>query len=114
MQFFSPFILGLFRTISKWNQNSTGLNEIKHDQILNLFPNPAGSYLIIETKNDIKIKSIILIDMLGLNYKLEYDCFQNQEIQNFAINTIDIPNGVYSVIIESEGNVFARKVVINK
>jgi len=84
---------------------SIGGNAIK-DGHFTLFPNPTNEQLRI-TNYELRIKRVILIDMLG---KEVINSLQNN-VTEATINLSKIPTGIYQVKIETETGVYISKIV---
>lgn len=79
--------------------------EIPEAELIAVYPNPAGSTLTIESKNE-TITAIELIDISGRQLLLQKNCF--------AVNTISlegIASGIYLIRIFTEDGMMSRKIV---
>lgn len=75
---------------------------------LSIFPNPANA--VIHIVADENINAVMLVDMLGRI------CFERNEIgkNTTLIDGINLPNGVYSVVINTDSGRGYKKIVIQK
>lgn len=87
--------MGCFNT--SCTPSNIGLNELKLDEFVKIYPNPASSFLIVESLNN-DAEEIQIEDINGrmiLKHSLS------------AGNTIDVssfPNGVYAITLKNKGN----------
>ncbi len=79
-------------------------NSKKYD--IKIYPNPATNYFIID-KGNIEIENIKIIDLMGKHIISE----------RFTTNKIDvqtIPNGIYILVLSSDGEIYNNKIIINR
>lgn len=83
---------------------TTGISNINKNDELKIYPNPAKNAIAVRIPDDIKIYEINLLNMVG------------QSILQTKSNVIDvsnIPNGIYSVTVQSDKTIFNKKAIIN-
>lgn len=87
----------------------TGINEIAAQNVnISLYPNPAASAFTVDlTEFNGKTVSIELYDALGRKAKT----ISNVKSGNYTVSRDNLPNGIYSVNVLSEGKVYSRKVM---
>ncbi|MFN0047775.1 MAG: T9SS type A sorting domain-containing protein [Cytophagales bacterium] len=74
----------------------------------NIYPNPASSYLNIESRSNLKIDLVDIFGRILLTYQNEKNAASGQ------INTSGLPNGIYYLQIEVNSHLFYEKVVIER
>ncbi len=86
---------------------TVSVNEISFDTYFNIYPIPTSTRLTIETKNEVKIKSVRLINLTG---QIIYSTNET------LLHTIDIPEslqGLYFLQIETSKNkILTKKIII--
>jgi len=82
----------------------TDINEIEKSS-LKVFPNPAKNTLIIENKENVKIKSISLLNVKG-------QIIKQFEINNTQLDISNISSGYYILKISHENGVFTQKLIV--
>lgn len=86
----------------------TGLGSELFEQSLNIFPNPADDQIQITSIPSSLNGTICITDICGNTvYKKEDDCFSG-----LTIDTRNLPNGVYVLVLKSESEYFSRKILI--
>jgi len=103
------FILGpngqILKTIN--GGETVGLNEVKSNKKIKIFPNPANTILNIEYANNVKVKSIKLFDTKGI---LIYE--HSKELQTLDVSTT--PPGEYVLLIQTKNEKITKKVFITR
>lgn len=96
---------GRGRILKITNANYTSAaDEININPSFNIFPNPAINYFNLNATNSIKIKQIIIFDLLG---KVQIS-YLNPEGLQFNINSLD--KGLYIIEIElKNGNIISKR-----
>jgi CubicO group peptidase (beta-lactamase class C family) len=84
---------------------SVSLTENKKEQ-LNIYPNPANKTVFLEGIDFTKNKTIVVIDLLGKESKLNLTSLQNNKAQ---IDISNLPKGIYFLQIDT----FIKKFVID-
>lgn len=87
------------------NANSSDKAEINFNPEINVFPNPAKESFKIYTNDKIEYK-VALYNPLG--QELQSKTF----IKETTINTIDLPSGIYHVVISTDSFMFSKKIII--
>lgn len=90
-----------------WGTPISGIDELRADVKLKIYPNPAKDYLQVEAEK--AIKAVILIDMQGR-------IVQRHETLNtleFTVNRGDLPPGIYGLRLQFEEGTITDKVVWN-
>ncbi len=93
------------------NIGSYGLSvpSYEGDLDLNLVPNPAQDQVTINLSENHSSFKVSIVDITG-RLLLQQNLNQNQR----NINTSSLPNGMYTVRIETEGERWTKKLVINR
>lgn len=84
---------------------SVGLNENKKE-LLNIYPNPASKNIYIEGIDFTKNKSIVVIDLLGKETKLNLTQLHTNKAQ---VDISNLPKGIYFLQIDT----FMKKLVVD-
>jgi len=91
------------------NLHSVDLND--RQNLLNVFPNPCNKNFYIEFLSDNSKKAIIKVyNTLGqivINYIVA-----TTSPNRISINTSDLPNGIYQVMIETSDNKYSTKLIV--
>lgn len=74
-----------------------------------IFPIPTDKALNVQLKNNGKIDQIELINSLGTTVNLKVN---KNGLNDYTIDTTDLPNGVYYIVVHSKNKVVNHKVVI--
>jgi len=99
--------IGFFNIPTQSNPN--GIDNYQQEISLNIHPNPATHFFVIETENGISIQSIALIDLAGKKVSVEPKINQNSA----TIATTELNKGVYLVMVSTaSGNAF-KKIIID-
>ncbi len=86
---------------------ATSINEVNADLNVNVYPNPASSFVNIQT--NFEIKSLKVVNYVG---QVVFDQVIGQV--NYQINTSDFVSGMYFVQIEAnDGTVVTKRLTIN-
>lgn len=99
--------LPFFNSISFQN-DYTAVPEIEKEISLNVFPNPASRYFVIETDVTNNPKNIKVI---GMNGKMMYSSNFNNSLK---IDVTSWKSGVYFVQLQSQNQLITRKIVVTK
>lgn len=86
----------------------TGVQEIKTNNNLKFFPNPAESFITISNPSNTSIKKIELIDFSGRIVQL----WKTPKQVGNTLNIQHIPSGIYLIKTSYEGGVNTEKLVI--
>lgn len=81
----------------------------ENDISLSLFPNPAQNNLTLKFAENINDAQVSIVDIAG-RLLLQ----QNLDPSSMSINTADLANGVYSVVVISDNRRWAKKLIISK
>ena len=95
--------------------NNVGIEEIKYQkqEILNVYPNPAKDYFIVEYKfnNEINGNRLEVVDALGHNVK-SFDIIKKEG--QLIIDSHSLTKGTYFCILLNNVKIYSRaKVTIN-
>lgn len=88
---------------------SSDISELDDELTFEVFPNPTKDELHISFPRLSKVERIYIFDNLGKAY---HDLIVSNNDQHEIINLASLPRGVYFVIIESNGGLYSRKVVL--
>jgi len=86
--------------------SSVGINEISNMEAVSVYPNPSSSTVSFNL-NGAVVKSVIVTDVLG---RTMFSAAEN-------INSVDVTsfeNGIYNLVITTEGKVYQSKFVVKK
>lgn len=83
--------------------------EFGYKRITNLYPQPASTEITVELEKNTTVKNpnIVITNVLGQQFKTSYLLTSGK----ININISDLPNGVYSVYLTSEGKTFVSKFI---
>jgi len=95
--------------IKTTNGGTTGIKNIYSHEGLLIFPNPVKSELLV--KNSDKINKLTVHDVLG---KLIFQKVYGTPVSEFKLDMSDSPRGIYFLEINSEKNIYFRKLVHQK
>ena len=90
------------------NTGPTGLNEIKLNDKLNIYPNPVSDQLTIEIKGNIEKVNLEIFNSLGQNVYTGY------LFEKATIETSNFTSGVYVIKFTSGNTVENKKIIIKK
>ena len=94
------------------NPNAVGIDEVKKETSIKIFPNPASDYVNVAiTSNEVN-KKIEIIDLLG---KVVYSNTIAEDNSKLRVNTSNFLPGVYFVSVTSNNkSIRTSKIVITK
>lgn len=95
-------------SITKTCAISVGLNSIKQDLSVKLYPNPARNYIMIELTKDCKMHSVKMYDPIGNQVFVKESINQS----SVKINLLDKSSGIYFMDITTDKGIVNRKVII--
>ncbi len=85
--------------------------ELTNNTDVSIYPNPANNYITIENNGQLNIESLTIYDALGRIMKQ----IENVDSVNpTTISTESWSNGIYSVIIKTNGNSISKRITITK
>ena len=94
-------------TIFKLGTTAVGIQELQHNQLGSVYPNPSNGILIIEL-TELKETELILYNTNGQQvYTNKLNKTSTLDLSNFA-------NGVYYLQIKNEKSVDTKKLILNK
>ncbi|MEM9887561.1 MAG: T9SS type A sorting domain-containing protein [Bacteroidota bacterium] len=74
-----------------------------------VYPNPASHFINIELPEAKLISKCSVIDASG-SYHLQRKF--EEVLQNVQLNIAEIPNGLYSLVVEAENTLIVRMIVV--
>ncbi|MBC8266476.1 MAG: T9SS type A sorting domain-containing protein [Flavobacteriales bacterium] len=88
----------------------TGINELLHNNLISVYPNPTSSMVNFKFAMNIKVKSISIQNVLG------EEIFTTTNIQNdiFSLDLSDFPKGIYFSIIDTDKGRSTEKILLSK
>ena len=87
---------------------TTKVNNLNYDNSINVYPNPSGNNIKISLPTGSKEPDVSIYNISGKEvFKEQY---KSSEIE---INTTNFPEGVYLIKVNSGGEGFNERVVIN-
>ena len=91
-----------------YNENVVGINDMKNNGLLKIFPNPANDKLIVNVNKNGN-SNIVITDILGKKIKH----IKTTELQ-IEINISDLQSGVYFIRLTQENVNSVQKIVIRR
>ncbi|MFO7723134.1 MAG: T9SS type A sorting domain-containing protein, partial [Bacteroidales bacterium] len=85
------------------------IREISHDQLIELYPNPASDYIMIRMRNT-GVQSIVITNMSGKTVYSKDILPENAD--SFGIDTSSLPPGIYMVCFITPEFTIARKLLL--
>jgi len=85
---------------------STGINKPSYVKSIEVFPNPASSYINVKNAGDFSLE---IFNILGNKVKS-----QHIESDDFQVDLNDIKNGLYILWFKKEGIVFIERIMITE
>ncbi len=101
--------VGYSNTVTIYAKDRSSLQDIDNTLEFSLSPNPASTYLLIDSP-EAKAESIIITNVLGQVVYSEGNC----ELGGKRIDVAGFENGTYFVNIISEGKQSVKQIIINK
>lgn len=89
--------------------NALSTPSFRRDIGLKISPNPATNSITLRMNENINRGVVSIVDITG-RLLLQ----QNLEASNQTISTASLANGVYSVVVQSEGSNWSKKLIISK
>ena len=83
--------------------SNLSLDDFNQDQF-SIYPNPSQNVVNIESKNNLIIESVKIVDLSG---KLIIEKTQNTN----QVDIVNLSNGVYIVEVASEGRIYKKKLI---
>lgn len=94
------------------NPNAVGIEEVKKETSIKVFPNPANDYVNVAITSNEENKKIAIIDLLG---KVVYSNNVVNDKVNLRVNTSNFLPGVYFVSVTANNkSIRTSKIVITK
>lgn len=87
--------------------NASGINKLKQNSVVKIFPNPADENVFISS--DKNIDKISITDMTGHSLLIE-NIIPGQAC---SLNTRQLANGIYFLKIEDQGVYYQQKLIVN-
>lgn len=86
---------------------TTGIDDGQIKNADKVFPNPATNYIIYQTANDLSIKEIRILDIIGKTVKIlpEPD-FSNGQVR---IDIDNLAKGIYFILLKSEHGTVSKR-----
>lgn len=89
---------------------AVGINETQKEFSLRVYPNPANNSVQVELSDATATDKITLREMNGRIVEVP----TVKTAWGYTLNTSEISSGIYIISIETEGNVFSRRLVISR
>lgn len=86
----------------------TGIEETDADAGLNIYPNPASSFIAIANPNGLTIEKLTVLDATGRLI------FQSTNSSNIVPDITTWASGMYTVKIDADGKTFVKRLIIGK
>lgn len=84
-------------------------NNIKQNQIIDLYPNPANEKITVEVQNANELNEVVVYDLLGQEYDISSDFFQNK----IDLNVSNLSEGIYLLRINSYKKSIIKKFTVS-
>ena len=98
----------LWARIAGWEPDVTGVNNIREDNKLNVYPNPFKNEIVVDFKKQLKNPCIIIVDTKG---EVVYNKQINGFVNTFNISDLNIATGVYIIQIYDETDQYMKKLI---
>ena len=103
------YVFNFVRCVRKASGNSS-INKTNKTPKFYIYPNPSPDYCIVKLSENYSNITITLINPLGNKVK----ALSVNNTSTFKISTVNLPDGVYYLLLNADGNLMTEKVVINK
>jgi len=90
--------------------NITGVNEILHDNLISVYPNPTNDRINFKITMNIKVNNISIQNVLGE----EIVVVKNIANDIFSLDLSSFPRGIYFAIIDTEKGRSTKKILLSK
>lgn len=91
------------------NDNTVGVKNAEENASINIYPNPAGDFFVIQSDNILKNAQVQIYNELSQLIELPFKTNGHAVI----VNTSSLRKGLYIVKVQSEEKLFIGKVMIN-
>ena len=82
---------------------SSDINDLGELNLINVYPNPAGSYLKIESSGHHKVSGLSITDVTGKRYSADFDASNN------TVSVSNLATGLYFCQINFENGTSITK-----
>ena len=88
----------------------SGINEMLHDNLISVYPNPTNGNVNFKVAMNINVKKISIQNVLGK------EIFSTSQIQGdiFTLNLSNYPQGIYFAIIDTDKGRSVEKIIFSK
>ena len=88
----------------------SGVNEMLHDNLISVYPNPTNGKVTFKVAMNINVKGIKIQNLLGK------EILSSSQIQNdiFILDLSDDPEGIYFAIIDTDKGRSVEKIILSK
>ena len=88
----------------------SGINDMLHENLISIYPNPTNGIINFKFAMNIKINSIIIQNVLGKQV------VKAENIQNdiFSLNLSSLPKGIYFAIIDTDKGRSTKKILLSE
>ena len=88
----------------------SGINDMLHENLISIYPNPTNGIINFKFAMNIKINSIIIQNVLG------EQVVKAENIQNdiFSLNLSSLPKGIYFAIIDTDKGRSTKKILLSE
>ena len=90
--------------------NITGVNEILHDNLISVYPNPTNDRINFKITMNIKVNNISIQNVLGE----EIVVVKNIANDIFSLDLSSFPRGIYFAIIDTDKGRSTKKILLSK
>jgi len=102
------YVFNFVRCVRKASGNSS-INKTNKTPKFYIYPNPSPDYCIVKLSENYSNITITLINPLGNKVK----ALSVNNTSTFKISTVNLPDGVYYLLLNADGNLMTEKIVIN-
>lgn len=88
----------------------TSIEEMLHQNLISIYPNPTSGIVNIKIAMDIKVKNLSIQNVLGE----EVYSVQNLQGDIYTIDFSSLPNGIYFAILDTDKGRSIKKIVFSK
>ena len=88
----------------------SGVNDMLHESLISVYPNPTSSIVNFKFAMNIKVNSIVIQNVLG------EEIVRTEDIQNdiFSMDLSAFPKGVYFAIIDTDKGRSVEKILLSE
>ncbi len=92
--------------------STTAIQEVAASNLFLIYPNPTGDFLVVESKG--VFGDEVVLRMINVSGQLVFKTAKIQIQDKIQINTAGLESGIYSLMIETEEDIFYKKVIVQR